>query len=258
MRTLALLALFAFPVSVLAADKPDLTIEITAPKSVYPDEQVKVSAVIRNNGKTDAYIVRAIDGSFDNLRSVVAYKWIVKKGGQPQFRRTDVVRIDNMVNALAADDVLLVKAGKTVDPQVGGFGNFPSYHDLSVPGKYTIALRFELNPAGREKGVEKALDPIRDQGAVLIDSEAIEVTVLPWPPAIAAAEDKLKAASARLQIVRQFAETVAKNPNATAEERDAASERLKRAQAVFDEAKIEQAVKVAEFKKQRDEERKKK
>lgn len=94
--------------------------------------------------------------------------------------------------------------------------------------------------------------------AVLLDSQTIEVPLHPWSPAIAAAEDKMKAAAARLQIVRQFAETVEKNPNSTAEERDAAAERFKRATIILEETKTEHAAKIAEFKKKRDDDRKKK
>jgi hypothetical protein len=252
------LAVLAAPVLAAAADKPALVLEVLAPKEVYPDETIDVKAVIRNTGKEDAYVVRAIDGSFDRLRSVVDYKWVVKKGADRVPRRTDVVRIDSQVNALDDADVLLVKAGKQVDPQAHGFGQFSQYHDLRVPGKYTIALTYELNPGGREKGSAAANQLIQKQPAVLIESKAVEVTVLPFPPVVAAAEDKMKAASARAQIVRQFAEMVEKNANSTAKERDAAAERLKRAEAALEEATADHAAKFEEFKKKRAEERKKK
>ena len=177
------LAALAAPALAAAAEKPALVLEVIAPKEVYPDEPIDVKAVIHNTGKEDAYVVRAIDGSFDRLRSVVDYKWVVKKGADRVPRRSDVVRIDSQVNSLDDADVLLVKAGKQADPQAHGFGQFSQYHDLRVPGKYTIALSYELNPGGREKGSDTANQLIQKQPAVLIESKAVEVTVLPFPPA---------------------------------------------------------------------------
>lgn len=258
MRYIAVVALLAIPHFARADDKPKLAIELTGPKEMYPDEQFAPKAVIHNDGNADVYIVRAIDGSFDNLRSVVSYKWIVKKNGQAVSRRTDVVRIDGHVNGLRPDDVILVKKGKSADPGANGFGNFASYYNIETPGKYTISLSYELTPNGFEKGDANALKLAQSQAAVRVESKPIEVTVLPFPPAIAAAADKVKLAEAKLQIVQQFAETVAKNNNSTAEERDAAAERLKRARAVLDDLTADHAGKMTEFKKKRDEERKKK
>jgi hypothetical protein len=254
----ACLAVLALAPFAAADEKPSLVLEVTVPKAVYPDEPIAVKTAIRNTGKTDAYVVRVIDGSFDGLRSVVSYRWIVKKGGERVPRRTDVFRIDNYVNALDDADVLLLKPGKAVEPWVGGFGSFENYHDLRVPGKYTVALSYELNPAGSEKGSQKALQLIQKQPAVLIESKPVEVTVLPFPPAVAAAEDKMKTADARAQIVRKFALMVEANANSTAQERDAAAERLKRAEAALEEATAAHAAKFAEFQKKRAEDRKKK
>jgi hypothetical protein len=259
MRSVLICLAVLAPGGLTAADeKPALVLEVIAPKEVYPDEQVEVRAVFRNAGKTDAYVVRAIDGSFHGLRSVVDYRWVVKKGADRVPRRTDIVRIDDYVNALDDADVLLVKAGKSVDPQVGGFGNFGNHHDLRVPGKYTIALSYELNPAGSEKGSTTALRLVRKQPAVLVEAKPVEVTVLPFPPAVAAAEDRMKTAAARAQIVRQFALAVEANANATAQERDAAAERLTRAEAALVEATAEHATKMEEFRKKRAAERKEK
>jgi hypothetical protein len=93
---------------------------------------------------------------------------------------------------------------------------------------------------------------------VLVTSRPVEVTVLPFPVAAAAAEDKMKAAEARLKIIEQFAVMVEANANSTARQRDEAVERLKRAQAVLDAATADHAAKYAEFRKERDEKRKKK
>lgn len=254
----ACLAAFACAGLCPADEKPKLTLEITAPKEVYPDERVVVKAEIYNGGKDDAHAVRAIDGSFDGLRSVVSYRWVVKSNGKLVPRRTDVVRIDNHVNALRDEDVLAVKAGKSADLQVEGFGRFENFYDLKEPGKYTVVLRYELDPTGREKGSDAANKLVAKQPAVELESKAVEVTVLPWPAALAAAADKVKAAEAKVQIVKQFAETVAKNPNATPAERDAAGERLKRAQAALDEAVAGHVAKLAEFSRKREEDRKRK
>lgn len=239
--------------------KPKLAIELTAPKEVYPDEGVVVKATVCNVGRTDAYVVRAIDGSFDRYRSVVGYWWVVKKDGQVVPPKKQSVIIDYYTPSPLADaDVVLVKGGKEADMRVHVVGDIQEYYRFNVPGKYTIKLNYELHPDGTEKGSKEALKLIREQPAVQVESEAVEVTVLPWPAAVAAAADKVKLAEAKVQIVKKFAEGVVNNPNSTAADRDAAGERLKRAQAALDEATAEHVTRLIEFNKKREEERKKK
>ncbi|MBM3980207.1 MAG: hypothetical protein FJ304_07970 [Planctomycetes bacterium] len=248
-------ALLALPAVARGDEKPNLKIELTAPDAVYPDETVTVKAVIRNAGKGDVYVLQATDGAYDGLLNMVEYRWSATKNGQRMARRTDVVRIDGVLGFIGADDVVLVKPGQTMTPHNG---SVESYYDLRTPGKYALTLTYTYDPLGTDKVATpallkqmKALPAAKAEGTV-------EVTVRPFPPALAAAADKLKAAEARHQLVMTFAETVAKNPASTAAERDAAAERLKRATAILTEAKTEHAEKLTAFRKQRDEDRKKK
>lgn len=255
MRLLAVAAVLVLPALARAEEKPKLEIELSAPKEIYPDETLKVTAVIRNAGKEDVHVLPAVDGAFDGLRGVVAYKWTVKKNARVVPRRNDLARFDNMVNAIAANELALVKPGKSVDARVG---SFDTYYQIDTPGKYTIALTYEFDPTGADKVESPALlKKLQALPAAAAKGE-IEVTLVPFPPAVAAAQDKWKAATARHQLVAQFAELTAKNPNATAAERDEAAARLKRASAVLDEASTEYNLKMAEFRKKREEERKKK
>jgi hypothetical protein len=157
--------------------------------------------------------------------------------------------------------VVPVKAGQTADSQADGFGDFTTYYLLNVPGKYTITLTYEPNPNGSEKlgaGGDQALKIVQKLPAGRIESKPIEVTVLPFPPAISAAQDKLRLAQAKHQIVVQFADAVEKNPSATKAERDAATERVNRAAEALKDVQDDYEAKMAEFRKKRDEERKKK
>jgi hypothetical protein len=254
MRVAAVLAVLVLSAGARAEEKPRLQIELTAPKEIYPDEAVTVKAALRNIGKEDLQVLRDVDGAFDGLRNVVSFRWVVKTNGQLVPRRTDIVRIDNFVNTIGAADLVKVPAGKTADL---GIGSFETYYNLKTPGKYTIALTYEFDPSAGDKiapGFRAALDKLSGVTA----EGKIELTILPFPVAVAAAGDKLKAAQARQQIARQLAEAVVANPAATAAERDAAAERLKRATAVAAEAAETYAEKLAEFRKKRDEQRKKK
>jgi hypothetical protein len=248
-------ALLALPPVARGDEKPNLKIDLTAPDAVYPDESVVVKAVIRNAGKGDVIVVQATDGAFDGWLNMVEYRWSATKNGQRMARRTDIRRIDGVYGSIGADDLVLVKPGKTMTPHNGPVEN---YYDLRTPGKYALTLTYTYDPLGTDRVATpallkqmKALPAAKAEGTV-------EVTVRPFPPALAAAVDKLKAAEARHQLITTFAETVAKNPASTAAERDAAAERLKRATALLTEAKSDHDEKLAAFRKQRDEDRKKK
>lgn len=253
-RAFLALALLAVPALVLADEKPKLEIEMTAPKELYPDEEVAVRVAIRNAGKETVHVLTAVDGAADGLRNMVEYKWTVTKNGQPMSRRTDIRRIDDHVNTITASDLVAVAPGKTMNPRLE---RLDYKYNLNTPGKYVIALTYSFDPSGRDKADADVLKTMQKLPAAKAEGK-IEVSVVPFPPAVAAALDKMKAAQARHQLLMQFAETVAKNPNATAAERDAAAERLKRATAALDEAAAESNAKMAEFRKKRDEERKKK
>ncbi len=256
MRAVVVLALLVVPAFALAEEnpKPKLEIELTAPKELYPDEAVNVKAVIRNAGKESVHVVKCVDGAADALRNMVEYKWKVTKNGQAVSRRTDIVRIDDFVNTITAADLVAVPAGKVMNPELDRFDH---RYNLNTPGKYVITLTYIFDPIGRDKADDAVLKKMKDLPAARADGK-VEVTIVPFPPAVAAVEDKWKAAQARHQLLVQFAETVAKNPNATAAERDAAAERLKRATANLTEASTEYNAKMAEFRKTRDAERKKK
>jgi hypothetical protein len=237
-----------------AEDKPKFRIELTAPKEIYPDEVPAVSAALKNTGTEDVQVLRDVDGAFDGLRNVVDFRWIVKTKGQLVLRRTDVVRIDNFVNTIDTGDLVKVPAGKSADL---GISAFATYYNLKTPGKYTITLTYEFDPSVGDKMAPAARTALTKLSGVRAEGTT-ELTILPFPVAVSAAEDKMKAAQARQQIARQLAEAVVKNPSATATERDAAAERLKRTTAVMAEATENYNEKLAEFRKKREEERKKK
>lgn len=251
----AVFAVFALPAIGRAADeKPKVEIELTAPKEIYPDEYITVKAVLRNAGKDEIQVMKNVDGAFWGLRSVVDFRWVVKKNGQLVLRRTDVVRIDNYINTITANDLVKVPAGKVADL---GADNFHTHYKITQPGKYTIELRYEFDPSAGDK-IEDGLRPkLKNLTPVSAEGKA-EVTILSFPVAVTAAEEKLKVAQAKQQIANTLAEAVVKNPNATAAERDAAAERLKRAAALTTEATADYDAKMAEFRKKREEDRKKK
>lgn len=255
MRLLAVVAVLVLPALARAAEQPKLEIDLSAPKEIYPDETLNVTAVIRNAGKEDVHVLPALDGAFDGLRGMVTYKWTVKKNAQVIARRNDIRRFDNLVNPISASELALVKPGKPVDPRVG---SFDTYYRLDTPGKYTITLTYEFDPTGRDPVESPALLKRLQALPAATAKGEIEVALVPFPPAVAAVQDRLKAATARHQLVSRFAELTAKNPNATAAERDEAAGRLKRATAVLAEARDEYDAKLAEFRKKREDERKKK
>ena len=49
MRAVAVLVVLVLPAFARAEDKPKFTIELTAPKEIYPDETLDIKAAIRNN-----------------------------------------------------------------------------------------------------------------------------------------------------------------------------------------------------------------
>ena len=257
MRTAVVLAVLALPALARADEKPKFIIELTAPKEVYPDEAVAVTvkAAIRNLTKEDAQVLRDVDGAFDGLRGAADFRWVVKFNGQLMARRTDVVRIDNLVNTIRAGDLVKVPAGKAADLGIG-FGRIENQYKLQTPGKYTIELRYEFDPSANDKIDPDLLPTLRKLNGVTAEGKA-EVTILPFPLEVAKAEEKLKVATAKHQIVTQFADTIAKNPNATAAERDAAAERLKRATAALEEATEAHNTAMEAFRKKRAEDRKK-
>ncbi len=110
MRALAVLAVLVLP-EFAHAQKPKLELELSAPKEIYPDEVVTMKAVVHNLGKEDAYVMRNVDGAFHGLRNVVDFRYVVKKNGQLVLRRTDVVRIDNLVNTIRPGDLVTVAPG---------------------------------------------------------------------------------------------------------------------------------------------------
>jgi hypothetical protein len=251
----AVFAVFALPALACAADeKPKVEIELTAQKEIYPDEQLRVKAVIRNAGKDEIQVMKNVDGAFYGLRSVVDFRWVVKKNGQLVLRRTDVVRIDDFINTITANDLVKVPAGKEADL---GADTFDNHYKITTPGKYTIELRYEFDPSAGDK-IEAGLRPkLKNLTAISAEGQ-VEVTVLSFPLAVTAAEEKMKVAQAKQQIANTLAEAVVKNPNATAAERDAAAERLKRTTALVAEATEDYNAKMAEFRKKREEDRKKK
>jgi hypothetical protein len=248
---LAVLFLFA---GARAEEKPKLQIELTAPKEIYPDEVVTVKAALRNGGKEDIQVLRDVDGAFDGLRNVVDFRWVVKTNGQLVRRRTDIIRIDNFINTIGAGDFVKVPAGKTADL---GIGSFETYYNLKTPGKYTITLTYEFDPSAGDKIGPGVRDVLNKLSGVTAEGKT-ELTILPFPVAVAAAADKLKAAQARQQIARQLAEAVVANPASTAAEFDAAAVRLRRATEVVTDATENYNEKLAEFRKKREEQRKKK
>lgn len=258
MRLLAALAVLALPVPPVGAradEKPKFTIELTAPKEIYPDETLTVRAAIRNHTTEDAQVLKDIDGAFHGLRPAADFRWVVKFNGQLLPRRTDVVRIDNFINTIEVGNLVKVPAGKTADLGIG-FGHIETYYKLKTPGKYTVEMRYEFDPTANDKMSADARKAMQKLAGVSAEGK-VELTVLVFPLEVAKAEEQLKVATAKHQIVTQFAETIAKNANATAAERDAAAERLKRATAVLNEATENHNAKMAEFRKKRDDERKK-
>jgi hypothetical protein len=256
MRAAIVLAVLALPALARAEDKPKFTLELTAPKEIYPDEAITVKAAIHNATKEDTQVLRDVDGAFDGLRGTVDFRWVVKADGKLLARRTDIVRIDNHVNSIGVGDLVKVPAGKTADLGIG-FGRIDNFYNLRTPGKYTIELRYEFDPTAGDKTDSDARTALQKLGGVRAEGK-VELTVLPFPLQVTKAEEKLKVAQAKHQIVTQFAETLAKNPNATAAERDTAAERLKRATAVLADATEEYTAAMTAFRKQRDEDRKKK
>lgn len=257
MRTLAAtgLVLLASASITHADEKPKFTIELSAPKEIYPDEVPSVKAAIRNNTREDATVLRDVDGAFDLLRGTVDFRWVVKRNGQLLPRRTDVKRIDNHVNTIGVQDLVKVPAGKSADLGIG-FGNISTYYKFTEPGKYTIELRYEFDPAAGDKVSPAARDALRKLKGVAAEGK-VEVAVVAFPAELTAAEGKLKVAQARHQIAQQVAEAVGTNPNATADERAAAAARVERAAAVLKGTQGEYDAKLEQFRKKREEQRKK-
>lgn len=256
MRAIAVLVVLALPALARADDPPKFTIELTAPKEIYPDEQLDVKAAIRNNTKNDAEVLRDIDGAFDRLRAAADFRWVMKKDGKLMAQRKDVVRIDNFINTIDVGDIIKVPAGKTADLGVG-FGRIDNYYKFDGPGKYTVELRYEFDPTAADKMSDAAKKAFQNLNGVTAEGK-VEVTVLPFPVEVTKAEEKLKVAQAKHQIIKQLADTIAKNPNAPAAERDAAAERLKRATATLEEATTAHNEVMEAFRKKRAEDRKKK
>jgi hypothetical protein len=255
MRAFSIVLLLVLCPHVLRGEeKPQVEIVLTTQKEIYPDEKVAVKVAIKNSGKDDVHILQAVDGAFDGLRQFVDYRWAVKREKIAVPQRNDIRRIDNFVNAIQPADLVVVKPGKEMMPHVGEVGD---YFKFDTPGKYTITLTYKYTPNTTDKVSSPALLK-QLQGLPQITAKGeVELKIVPFPPQVAVAEDQWKAAQARHQLIVQFAQTVEKNPNATAVERDAAAERLKRATAVLAEAKTNYEEKLAIFRKKRDEERKK-
>jgi hypothetical protein len=254
MRAALALLLLAAPLARAADEKPAFEIELTAQKSLYPDETLALKATVRNAGKGDGFVLGPVDGAFDGLRAMVSYRERVTLNGNRVARRSDIRRIDNFVNTIRTEDLIAVKAGQRAALPVG---YVTQYYQFATPGKYEFALTYEFDPDAGDKIEGGAFEKkVRALPAAKATAK-VEFSVLPFPPAIAAAEDAWKAAQARHQLITTFAETVAKNPASTAQERDAAAERLKRATANLTAAAEAFNEKMAEFRKERDAERKK-
>jgi hypothetical protein len=237
-----------------ADEKPAFEIELTAQKSFYPDETVALKATVRNTGKGDGFVFGPVDGAFDGLRAMVSYRERVTLNGKAVSRRSDIRRFDNLVNTIRPGDLIEVKAKQRAALPVG---YVTQYYQFTTPGKYEFALTYEFDPAAADKIEGGAFEKkVRALPAVKATAK-VEFAVLPFPPAVAAAEDAWKAAQARHQLITTFAETVAKNAASTAQERDAAAERLKRATANLSAAAEAYNEKMAAFRKERDADRKK-
>lgn len=254
MRVAVAVLLLAGTCARAADEKPAFEIELTAQKSLYPDETVALKATVRNAGKGDGFVLGPVDGAFDGLRAMVSYRERVTLNGKAVARRTDIRRIDNYVNTIRPEDLIAVKAGQRAALPLG---YVTQYYQFATPGKYELALTYEFDPGAGDKIAGGAFEKqVRALPAAKATGK-VEFAVLPFPPAIAAAEDAWKAAQARHQLITTFAETVVKNPASTAQERDAAAERLKRATANLSAASEAYNEKMAEFRKERDAERKK-
>jgi hypothetical protein len=254
MRVAVAVLLFAGTSARAADEKPAFEIELTAQKSLYPDETLDLKATVRNTGKGDGFVLGPVDGAFDGLRAMVSYRERVTLNGKAVARRTDIRRFDNLVNTIRPEDLIAVKAGQKAALPVD---NATQFYEFATPGKYELALTYEFDPAAADKIEGGALEKkVRALPATKATAK-VEFAVLPFPPAVAAAEDALKTARARHQIATTFAQAVAKDPTATAQERDLAAERVKRATANVTAATDALNEKMAAFRKERAAERQK-
>lgn len=250
----ALVALVLAAAVARADEKPAFEIDLTAQKSFYPDEYPDIKCTIRNAGKGDGFVFGPVDGAFDGLRAMVSYRERVTFNGQGHPRRNDIRRIDNLVNSIRPEDLLAVKAGQKAAVTVEYVTRL--YH-FTTPGKYTFALTYEFDPDAADKITGGAFEKqVRALPAVKATAK-VEFAVLPFPPAVAAAEDAWKAAQARRDLLATFAETVRTNPAATADERAAALARVERATANLNAAAEVYNAKMADFRKERAAERQK-
>lgn len=249
----------ALPVPRAAADPDDrdesgLVVQLTGPDQVYPDELTRVRAAFKNTGKSPVRVVIPLDGSQEGVRRV-RYDWAVAANEQKLVPKVTGRGPFNPKDApLKGGEVVVLKPGETM-PLFLAFAA-GDFFDLRQPAVYEITLTYRYDPSGPAEVAsgadgEKTLAEMNRLAKVAVASAPLRVKVLPYPPQLAAADAKLKAAQARLELLRGVLKEVLDSPDAPKAEQAAAGERLERAEKAYLEVEGEFKKLKAEFDKTR-------
>jgi hypothetical protein len=242
------------PAYAQSEERSGLAIELTGPAKLYPDELTRVRATLKNTGKEPARVVIPLDGAQEGVRKV-RYDWAVVANDQPLTPKvTGRGNFDPKQSPIKGGEVVVLKPGEEMPlflPFAAG-----DFFDLRQPAVYEITLTYCFDPKGPKdvaqgQDGEKTLAEMESLSKVTVSSEALRIRVLPFPPQLEAADAKLKAAQARLELLRGVLKEVMDNPDAPKAEQAAAGERLERAEKAYLEVEKEFTKLLAEFDKTR-------
>lgn len=223
-------------------DRSPLVIELTGPSQLYPDELTRIRATVRNRGKEPARFVIPLDGSQEGFRKV-RYEWAATANEQKLTPKVSGRgEFDPRKSPIKGGEIVVLKPGEEMPlflPFAAG-----DFFDLHQPSVYEITLVYRFDPKGPKdvaqgKEGEKTLAELESLSKVTVTSEPLRIRVLPYPPQLAAADAKLKAATARLELLRGILKEVLENPDAPKAEQAAAGERLERAEKAYLEVEAE-------------------
>jgi len=154
------------------APETGLALELKGPATAKKGEPVKLTVTLHNRGKQELTLVQPGDGSECGWRSPVV-TWLVD-GPKP---RVGFGRCGN-VNPLRASEVFVLKPGEKVE--LGAWVGGPN---LTMPGKYSVKLRYVNDPAMKWKGLPlgnhdaAAMERVRRSSAVSVDSNPLEIVI---------------------------------------------------------------------------------
>lgn len=135
--------------------------------------------VFENVGDSEIGVVRAIDGSEDDMRSPF-YTWeVIGPDGQP-LERIPRPRCGN-VNPMLPEDVVLLAPGDSADLAEAWLSGPASFFDFGAPGTYRIRLVYVSDPDapvfGLPLGPDQASPVFQRIWAGRVVSDEVELTV---------------------------------------------------------------------------------